>query len=1030
MSILIIHLSDIHIKNENNHIFKKENRIFDAIHSEIDFEIDTIFCVIIGDIAFSGNAKEYEIAYDFFAKFEKEIKTKVNFVFCPGNHDCDFSDADSTRNLIIDSCCSSPDKKLLKDAIENCCKTQINFCDFKACLEESSTDKCTITENKLLQVKKYNVSNEYQIIFNCYNTAWCSTKTENKTQAGKKIFPIYYIEELIEDIDKSLIISIFHHPYNWLAPDNLREFRDFIEKTSDIILTGHEHSERNIKKSILETNKDNYLFQGAILQNSKDKNDSGFKTIKIDLQEKKGEIKSFIWNKDKRIYSGKSIPIDLKQIAKKKRNCLRKEFENQLQDIKISLSHKNVDEILLKDIFIYPYLKKISADSNIIDNEVRADKLLKFSKNSINKIILAGAEQSGKTALCNALFLKYYERDFVPIILHKINAKNITTTKIKRLVNKAYCEQYEGEFEDYEQLDKRNKIIIIDNLNFLKLPDQYEIVKICQRFYNHIVITTDDLFKFIHYNQQEDCPIDDFLQFEILKLGHLARSELIRRWISLGNCYDESELLEQEDKLTNFVNGIILKNIIPRYPIFILTILQTYETLSPSDYHRTSYGYCYMSLIIHSFRKIKIPPEDISALYMNYLTHLAFFLFDIDKIELSDADLYFFKKKYSEKYPVYYSQDEIIDNLIKSKIIHQSELGNFKFKYKYFYFFFVAKYLSEHIDESPIKEIISKLCKKIHVNKFANIIIFLTYHSNKSFILDEIILNMMMLYEKNKPATLNREEISFIGDFLNQIPQIILKNKDVLEERKKQLRLKDSAEKNSEAQEQKLDAQDYETQFKDKSKEKSDAISQMNQAFKSIEIIGQILKNHWGSIEIPKQKELISEAYEVGLKTLNYFLELSEELEKDIINMIKDWLKNNGMDNNKAKKKATHFFTTACYYASFGVINKIASAIGYDRLSPLLRDVCKEYNTPAVNLIDLSIEMQFKKNIPIERLKELKKQFSGNLFTERMLQEIVIRHLYMHRIKDRDKQKISAILEISMKGQRQIEFRKVQKIIA
>ena len=98
--------------------------------------------------------------------------------------------------------------------------------------------------------------------------------------------------------------------------------------------------------------------------------------------------------------------------------------------------------------------------------------------------------------------------------------------------------------------------------------------------------------------------------------------------------------------------------------------------------------------------------------------------------------------------------------------------------------------------------------------------------------------------------------------------------------------------------------------------------------------------------------------------------------------------------------------------------------------SEIYHDVCKRYDTPAINLIDLSIEMQFRKTVPIERLKRLKKEFSNNLFAERMLQEIVIRHLYMHRIKDKDKQKISEILDITMKGQRQIEFKKIQKVLA
>jgi predicted MPP superfamily phosphohydrolase len=1033
MTLLIVHLSDIHFKENGNHILSKEEQVFAAINSQLTSDIKQIFCTITGDIAFSGNEKEYEVAYDFLAKFKEHIQKKIHFVFCPGNHDCDFSTTDTTREVIVEKCLNNPEKSFIKDAIKNCCQAQKNFNNFRERIEDSDSKDYMIPGNELLQVKKYYILNGGSLTFHCYNTAWCSLKSESKSQVGKKIFPIHYVEQLIREDSNDLTISIFHHPYNWLTPKNMRDFREFVERSSDIVLTGHEHSERNIKTQDLSSQKDCFLLQGAVFQNTTDENDSGFKIIKLNIEEKirTGTINSFIWNKEKQRYSRESIDIALNKIVSTTWHGLKKDFINQLQDIKVSLTHRNIEEIKLKDIFIYPYLKKINEDSNKIDSEIKADQIANISDISNRKIIFAGAEQSGKTALCNMLFLHYYDKGFIPVFLHKINLNNVNDKNFNKAIQKAYNEQYDGEYEAYEQLNTKNKILIIDNLNHLKLSEQYKLVKICKNYFENIIITTDDIFKFARYNKQEACPIDDFLQFEILKLGHLARSELIKKWITLGNEYDEDTMIKHEDELTNLVNSIILKNVIPRYPIFILTILQTYEMASPSDYNNTCYGYCYMSLIIYSFHKINIPSQDINALYIQYLTHLSYCLFASDKIELSEDDLTDFKNNYGKKYPVFYTQDTIINNLISSKIIYRSALGNYKFKYKYFYYFFVAKYLAEHIDEKPIKDTIIKLCKKIHISKFANILIFLIYHSKKSFILDEIMFNMMTLFENNNPAKLLKEEVSFISDFLNLLPQIILENKNVIEERRKKLIVNDEIDKDNEVEEKKREEIEYEIPFKNNQDENLDEIAQLNQAFKSLEIIGQILKNHWGSIEIEKQKELISEAYETGLRTLNFFLELSEKLENDIKNMIKDWLETNGLSDEKAQKKASHFFTAACYYASFGTIHKIAGALGFDRLTKIYQNVCKEYNTPAINLIDLSIEMQFRKTIPIERLKKLKKEFSStkNIFAERMLQEIVIRHLYMHRIKDKDKQKISAILDISIKGQRSIEFKAIQKVL-
>lgn len=38
-----------------------------------------------------------------------------------------------------------------------------------------------------------------------------------------------------------LEVSMFHHPYGWLEPQNAREFKVFVEERSDLVLTGHEH---------------------------------------------------------------------------------------------------------------------------------------------------------------------------------------------------------------------------------------------------------------------------------------------------------------------------------------------------------------------------------------------------------------------------------------------------------------------------------------------------------------------------------------------------------------------------------------------------------------------------------------------------------------------------------------------------------------------------------------------------------------------------------------------------------------------
>lgn len=91
-----------------------------------------LICVT-GDIAFSGTEEQYVLAELFFDEmYEKIINICTNldiqFVFVPGNHDCDFKDSKNTvRNTIINSDTLNMDDS---DTVETCISIQKNYFDF------------------------------------------------------------------------------------------------------------------------------------------------------------------------------------------------------------------------------------------------------------------------------------------------------------------------------------------------------------------------------------------------------------------------------------------------------------------------------------------------------------------------------------------------------------------------------------------------------------------------------------------------------------------------------------------------------------------------------------------------------------------------------------------------------------------------------------------------------------------------------------------------------------------------------------
>ena len=81
----------------------------------------------------------------------------------------------------------------------------------------------------------------------------------------------------------------------------------------------------------------------------------------------------------------------------------------------LSETHSQKTKLLLKDIFIYPNLKKYS-DQELENQDINAKSLIyELIKNK--KILISGQSVSGKTTLCKTFFLELKKKNLIPIFL-------------------------------------------------------------------------------------------------------------------------------------------------------------------------------------------------------------------------------------------------------------------------------------------------------------------------------------------------------------------------------------------------------------------------------------------------------------------------------------------------------------------------------------------------------------------------------------------------------------------------------------
>ena len=677
MKILIAQLSDIHFESDSNIVLERKEQICKAFHN-LAKEIEIIFIIITGDIAFSGQISEYEKAIELVDFIKKNIEEyshhNVNTIIVPGNHDCDFKgEQNKIRNSLIQNITIRGEDAIDEAVIAQCCIVQKNIFDF---IDFYIDREKLVFDNKLLKLFSYKIENT-TINFNCYNSSWISQEKEQ----GNLYFPIKLYSKVFSEHKSDLSISILHHSPFWFAPNNRREFQAHLDKTSDVIITGHEHE---YSASIKDDLKNHYIesIEGSILQDHKDESKSEFNVVLLDINEKKQKIINFKW--DGEIYSSGPEDIDWHSFRRHKREYeLKKQFEERLLDAGAIFAHPNKEDIYLTDIFTFPNLIDLKigkADDslrNIIDSEV----LLKLNETK-NAIILFGADKIGKTSLCKILFYYFYDKGYIPIYMLGIDIKSSSLSSFKELIEKCYCDQYKEEsLEKFNQLEHNKKILIIDDFDKSRLNIKYisKLLNDIISLYPNIFLTANDLFKIqdiVSDKDKEGSVFQKFQEYGILEFGHKLRNKLINKWNLLGReeYISNIELAHKNNQSTHIINLILGKNLVPSYPIFLLTILQTIETGYSHNLQDSAYGHYYQYLITCSLQRLDLRIEIIDS-YYNYIIELAYNLFANKTREISREKLGEFHKWYCDIYKISPTFNDIYDlnnltkNLIKAYIL-------------------------------------------------------------------------------------------------------------------------------------------------------------------------------------------------------------------------------------------------------------------------------------------------------------------------------------------------------------------------
>ena len=607
----------------------------------------------------------------------------------------------------------------------------------------------------------------------------------------------------------------------------------------------------------------------------------------------------------------------IKNIVDKLQKTFRRksEFVKEMEETGfVSLEHVN-----LQDIFVFPTLSYYPPQAK--HGLLRVKTIENQTELLIKKYVLIhGGEMSGKTTFGRHLFLSLSE-DMATPVLH-IDLKEVPKNPSKKVFREAYNRQFYGDYIFWEQ--QEGKILILDNLS--PYPNSIKLIELAKEIFDKIFITlpSDDFYSFF----RDETRLSDFQEARIETLNRRQQEELIRKRLELS---DRSEPVTDGlvDQIEDRINSIIIsQKIVPRYPFFVLSILQTYEGFMPDNLSITSYGHCYYTLIVASLIKAGISSEDSDInSCLNFAEQLAYKIYK-NSINQVKTEIGFneFAEEYKDKFQI---SDSILNRLKKNDygIINEDA----HFKTPYMYYFFLGKFLARGDEES--KEIIDHMCENSHDYSNYITLLFIIHHTNDYSIIEDILVRTICALDSVQPAKLTQDETAIFKEFIDTIPNNILSCKSVGEERKLVREIQEINDSQVEI------GHDREEQTLE------DPVNDIYRILKNNKIMGQILRNKYGSLEKSKIKEILQTVVDSGLRLINLLLVDQNWIMQEI-----NFLKKKYPDHDIEKMKISIQFLTFLW--TMGNIEQIVSSINVPEIRDIVNEVVKANPAPAFDLIE------------------------------------------------------------------------------
>jgi hypothetical protein len=996
MSIVVVQISDIHFSGPRDAIASRAKSVVQAVKAEAPNPA-ACFVVLTGDIANTGNAPEYGSAKEFVARLKigflnSGIK-QFNAIAIPGNHDLNLRTENDTRKFLLDSL----DKYLLGDIdfdnsnFESVISVQDPFFDFCS----DMTDQPKPANSEKLYFRHLFSAEDRKIMFHCFNTSWLSRR--NEQQAKLFLPPQIYRFSTPADIDLS--IAMFHHPYNWLDANNQKLLKEYVDAQADVVLTGHEHDADIVRHEAITGTTLDFLMAPAF--NDPSVSGNGFQMLTIDFGEKRQIATIFYWEIDRFVaFQRKRWTLQRNVQRPSDPLALRPEFVTQLRDIGAAFRHPRCNaphcELRLRDLYVYPDLKHREIEKVLTNRQAEKQPIngkafaafLAFHP----KVLLFGADDSGKTSFAKVIFEDLKSQGDLPLLVNGEMLRRVDNDdSLVDALSTAITEQYNTKSGTaYLQVDEDRRVLLIDDIDKTRLSKegQRKLVALVRDRFSRILAIAPDFLEI--QDMLANAQTDPFVHFErctIKEFGHFHRVKLIEMWIKLGRdlSADSGEgihkLIVRTDKTISTLMG---KNTLPHHPVTILSLLQLLESTETVSTASGAFGYLYEMLLKQALATVN--PREVDE-KITYLSGIGYAMFHKKQPSLNEEEMRAQHDGYCEKYDMVRDFSKMMDDLAKASVIVESK-GEFRFKYPYEFYYSTAKYFENHVEFQRGE--LYAMADHLYGERNANVLIVYVYLTRDDDLIRHIIENAKKIFRDHRECDLEADV-----EFMNRLssttpPPLELEYRDDASGRRDEYnkRRDEAVEKDVPLE----GVDDNEISYSEKLQE----ITKILISIKTLQVLGQILRNFTASLEGPLKLDITRECYSLTLRTISALLSYCENdvpgLRQYIGSLIAE--RTGITDPKKLASKTEDVIVWMGTAASAAMIKRVSYAVGHIDLTKTYRRVLEKDKRLSVKVIDTAIRLDHFTATPLDELSALSEMVRKNNFTYTVIREVVADYLY------------------------------------